>query len=226
MRCVTGLNFFLSSPSVSSSLLLTSPSIGDLPGVGLLGLLRDLSVVADEELGRRRGVVVEQILRRLRDQRPVAEHDELFVLAGKFQILRTLRRGGCAAGGAPAPAPPESARPACWPRTGSRRRRPRPSPPGRRRRESRGGRRRSCGRTPWLGALGVLRVKFIDRSLDLISWHRCLPAFEPLSIDRGLAVSLGGPFLAFKIVNESRPGMRERDNRCGVLLWCSAKSIL
>ena len=37
---------------------------GDLPGVGVLGLLGNLSVVADEEFVGRRGVVVKQMLRR------------------------------------------------------------------------------------------------------------------------------------------------------------------
>ena len=68
---------------------------GDLPGVGILRLLGDLPVVADVEFLDRRGVVVEQAFRRLGDQRLFAEHDEAFVLAGEFQILRSLgRRGG------------------------------------------------------------------------------------------------------------------------------------
>ena len=58
------------------------------------GLVRNLPVVADVEFFDRRGVVVEQAFRRLGDQRLFAEHDEAFVLAGKFQKLRSLLRGG------------------------------------------------------------------------------------------------------------------------------------
>jgi len=70
---------------------------GDLPGIGIFRLLGDLPVVANVEFLDRRGVVVEQAFRRLGDQRLFAEHDEPFVLAGEFQVLRSLgrnRRGG------------------------------------------------------------------------------------------------------------------------------------
>ena len=68
---------------------------GDLPGIGIPCLLGDLPVVADVEFLDRRGVVVEQAFRRLGDQRLFTENDEPFVLAGIFQILRSLRLGGC-----------------------------------------------------------------------------------------------------------------------------------
>jgi hypothetical protein len=64
------------------------------PGVGIFRLLGYLPVVANVEFLDRRGVVIEQAFRRLGDQRPLAEHDEPFVLAGKLQILRSLGRGG------------------------------------------------------------------------------------------------------------------------------------
>ena len=53
----------------------------------------DLAVVADEELGGRRGVVVEQVLGRLGHQRLVAEHHEARVLAGEVELLRAGRGG-------------------------------------------------------------------------------------------------------------------------------------
>ena len=67
---------------------------GELPGVRLAGRLGQLAVVADEELRRRRGVVVEQLLGRLGHQRLVAEHDQAAILAGEVELLRALRRGG------------------------------------------------------------------------------------------------------------------------------------
>ena len=147
MRRVTGLNFDFSSPSVSSSLLLTSPSIDDLPLVRLLRRFRNLTVVADEEFVVRRGVVVELAFGRLRHQRLVAEQHELVALAGEFQILRPFRRrrrGGLFLR--------ESARASihracCW-QTGSRRRPPRPWRPVRRRPETRAGSPRLRARIP------------------------------------------------------------------------------
>ena len=85
-----GGTVFLSSPSVISSGLLTSPSMVSFQASGSLVASGHLAVVADEELGRRRRVVVEQLLGRLRHQRLVAEHDQAAVLAGELQQLRTL----------------------------------------------------------------------------------------------------------------------------------------
>ena len=59
----------------------------DGPGVGLLGLVGDLAVVADEELADRRGVVVEQALRRLRHQGTVPEQHQSLVFAGILEGL-------------------------------------------------------------------------------------------------------------------------------------------
>ena len=69
---------------------------GELPGIGLGDRIGDLPIAADVEPGRRRGVVVEQSLRRLGHQRLVAEHDQPAVLAGKVEPLRAprCRRGG------------------------------------------------------------------------------------------------------------------------------------
>ncbi len=87
----------MSSPSVSSSGLLTSPSMVSFQASGSLVGLRHLSVVADEELGCGRRVVVEQLLGRLRHQRLVAEQDQAAVLAGELQQLRTLGAGAALA---------------------------------------------------------------------------------------------------------------------------------
>ena len=196
MRRVTGLNFDFSSPSVISSGLLTSPSMvifhssGSLASSGIWPLLRM------KNFGGRRGVVVEQMLRRLRHQRAVAEQHELVVLAGEFQILRPLRRGRRRRrrGRALAPAPPGSARPACWPRTEWRRRPPRPSPRGPRRRESRGGRRRSCGRTPRRRrAPGLARkarrssARFCSGIVASLPFRRC-PSIAALIVSLGSAI--------------------------------------
>src|SRR5919198_914835 len=67
----------------------------DLPVIGILRRLRYLSVIADEELVDRRRIVVEQVFRRLSDQRALAKHDQLVALAGKIEILRPFGgRGG------------------------------------------------------------------------------------------------------------------------------------
>ncbi len=71
-----------------------------------------------------------------------------------------------------------------------------------------------------VGALGVLRVQFFDGTLDFSGIVASQPS--PLSIDRGLEFQPRGPFLAFKIVNESALS-RNGIDRCGVLLWCGAK---
>ena len=69
----------------------------DLPGLGRARRFRNLPVVADEELVGRGGIVVEQLLRRLRHQRALTEHDQLVALAREIEILRPLGRGrfGC-----------------------------------------------------------------------------------------------------------------------------------
>jgi hypothetical protein len=68
----------------------------EFPRVRILSRLRRIAVIADEEFRGRRGIVIEQRLRRFRDQRTVAEHDEIFVLARKVEKLRALlfRCGG------------------------------------------------------------------------------------------------------------------------------------
>ena len=59
---------------------------GSLLSSGICPLLRT------KNFGVGRRLVVQQMLRRFGDQRTVAEQHELLVLAGEFQILRTLRR--------------------------------------------------------------------------------------------------------------------------------------
>ena len=92
MRRVTGLNLAFSSPSVSSSFWLTSPSTTIFQASGSFAGIRNHAVVADEELVGRRGVVVEQVLGRLGHQRTLAEHDQLVALAREIQVLRAFRR--------------------------------------------------------------------------------------------------------------------------------------
>ena len=203
----------------------------DLPLVRLLGRLRNLAVVADEELRGRRGVVVEQMLRRLGHQRTLAEHaracrpcrgisDTAGPSArrarGGARRLRQRRRD-------------QPARHVGRERNraadrGARRRR------GPRRRESRGDRRRSCGRRPSASARsGSCCVQLFDRSAR-ISWHR--PSrLSSLCIDSRLDRSLAAPILTFKILNEWRAPMSQLQHSCrnprrsgGVLLWCGAKA--
>ena len=123
---------------------------GELPGVRLAGRLGQLPVVADEEFGRGRRVVVEQLLGRLGHQRLVAEHD---------QVRRPCRGSSASADPSsvrapghpswpPAPTPPGSTRPAWWRRTRSARRPRRSWRQAQPRRGSRAETCPSCGRTP------------------------------------------------------------------------------
>ena len=89
-----GLVFRFQLPERDLDLVVDFAVDGDFPGVGILRLLGDLPVVAKVEFLDRRGVVIEQAFRRLGNQRLFAEHDEPFVLAGEFQMLRSLLRGG------------------------------------------------------------------------------------------------------------------------------------
>jgi hypothetical protein len=166
-----------------------------LPRVGILAFLGDRAVVADEESFGRRRVVVEHVLRRLRDQRTIAEQHQLVALARIFQVLRPLRRGG-------------RRRRALRHRSGDHAAR---HVGGKRYRPTDGGthRRQPCSAEEaapveagfaaesfGIRAFRVVRVQFFDGAF----FFHCRP---PLS-DRP-ETRLGGHFLIFNVLNELHP---------------------
>src|SRR5262249_20733556 len=63
---------------------------GDFPRVSVLGLFRNLPVVANVEFVVRRGRVIKQAFRGFRHQRLLAKHDELVALSREAEIGWTL----------------------------------------------------------------------------------------------------------------------------------------
>ena len=225
MRQVSGLNFDFSSPSVISSGLLTSPSTaifhvsGSLASSGIWPLLRmknlPIGVVSSSS----------RFCRRLGHQRPVAEHHELVVLAGEFQILRTLRRGG---------------RRGAARRALRHRRRDQPARHiggernGAAHRGAHGGEARAAEKAAavdaglaaehfGVGALGIVRVQFVERSFDFPGIVASL--FVQLSIVRGLfcAGSAGSSWIQDR---ECYPAWCRNGMRLGCFLVVQCKATL
>ena len=146
-------------------MVLTSPSMVSFQASGSLVCLGNQPVVADEELGRGRGIVVEQMLRRLGHQRLVAQNDQVGVLARETAGAAApwARRCGRSVLLAPARTPPAPVPPASCRRTRSSRRPPRPWPQARPRPGTRAARVRPAAEYDGIGALRIVLVKLVDQ---------------------------------------------------------------
>ena len=196
---------FLISPSVQRERLVDLAVDGDLPPVRILRLVRNQAVVADEELARRRRLIVEHVLRRLGDQGLVAEHHEALLLAGEVEDLRPalrLARAACRRGGARRRRPlrqrgrDQARRHRVSERDGRADRSSDPGEPGAVE-EAAAADVGAAAEHQGVGPLGILGIEFLQGTLDprLSFRHGFPPPLATRSADTAAPVFIAHPYL-------------------------------